>query len=224
MAVLDMAEAMENAAALKAASASHAGWTELVSLSTLAMWMKPGKGKDSIMHSQINIDMPCALAMDCMMNLRPESMEWRADTLNSIEIVRDDGPDDALILMAPKVPFIMKYLKPMPEKTPLRLVTRRDFPAPGDFSCIVVPYDIENNVAIEEVGPTKLKSAVFSPHPDNPNMTIVHSLDTANLALFPTWGLKMILKATVTGSIDASVKNYKASSRYKNFIATNTAP
>ena len=44
---------------------------------------------------------------------------------------------------------------------------------------------------------------------DNPNMTIVHSLDTANLALFPTWGLKMILKATVTGSIDASVKNYK---------------
>ena len=53
MAVLDMAEAMENAAALKAASASHAGWTELVSLSTLAMWMKPGKGKDSIMHSQI---------------------------------------------------------------------------------------------------------------------------------------------------------------------------
>ena len=36
MAVLDMAEAMENAAALKAASASHAGWTELVSLSTLA--------------------------------------------------------------------------------------------------------------------------------------------------------------------------------------------
>ena len=55
-------------------------------------------------------------------------------------------------------------------------------------------------------------------------MTIVHSLDTANLSLIPTWGLKMILKATVTGSIDGSVKNYKASSRYKNFIATNTAP
>ena len=224
MAVLDMAEAMENAAALKAASASHAGWTELVSLSTLAMWMKPGKGKDSIMHSQINIDMPCAFAMDCMMNLRPESMEWRADTLNSIEVVREYGPDDVLILMAPKVPFIMKYLKPMPEKTPLRLVTRRDFPAPGDFSCIVVPYDIENNVAVEEVGPTKLKMAVFSPHPDNPKMTIVNSLDTANLSFFPTWGLKMILKAKVTQSIDGSVKQYKASSRYKNFVATNTSP
>ena len=77
--------------------------------------------------AQINIEMPCAFAADCIMNLRPECMEWRADTLNSIEIVRDDGPDDALILMAPKVPFIMKYLKPMPEKTPLRLVTRRDF-------------------------------------------------------------------------------------------------
>ena len=76
--------------------------------------------------------------------------------------MRDYGPDDALILMAPKVPFIMKYLKPMPEKIPIRLVTRRDFPAPGDFSYIVVPYDIENNVAIEEVGPTKLKMAVFS--------------------------------------------------------------
>ena len=84
-----------------------------------------------------------------------------------------------------------------------------------------MPYDIENNVAIEEVGPTKLKLGVFSPHPDNPNMTIVHSLDMANLSMFPTWGLKMILKATVTGSIDAAAKR---SSRYKNFIATNTAP
>ena len=83
-------------------------------------------------------------------------MEWRADTVYSIEIVRDFGPVVALILMAPKVPFIMKYLKPMPEKTPLRLVTRRDFPAPGDFSYIAVPYDNERNVAIEEVGPTKL--------------------------------------------------------------------
>ena len=61
----------------------------------------------------------------------------------------------------------------MPEKIPIRLVTKRDFPAPGDFSYIAVPYDIEN-VAIEEVGPTKLKSGVFSPHPDNLNMTIVH--------------------------------------------------
>ena len=77
---------------------------------------------------------------------------------------------------------------------------------------------------VEEVGPTKLKSGVFSPHPDNPNMTIVHSLDTANLALFPTWGLKMILKAKVTQSIDGSVKQYKASARYKKFVATNTSP
>ena len=224
VAIIDMAEAMEKAAALKEASASHEGWTELINNETLAIWMKPGKGKDTIMHSQINIEMPCAFAADCIMNLRPECMEWRADTVNSIEIVRDYGPDDALILMAPKVPFVMRYLMSMPEKIPIRLVTKRDFPAPGDFSYIAVPYDIERNVAIEEVGPTKLKSGVFSPHPDNPNMTIVHSLDMANLSMIPTWGLKMILKAKVTQSIDGSVKQYKASSRYKNFIATNTSP
>ena len=34
----------------------------------------------------------------------------------------------------------------------------------------------------------------------------------------------MILKAKVTQSIDGSVKQYKASSRYKTFIATNTSP
>ena len=55
-------------------------------------------------------------------------------------------------------------------------------------------------------------------------MTIVHSLDMANLSMIPTWGLKMILKAKVTQSIDGSVKQYKASSRYKNFIATGTSP
>ena len=83
--------------------------------------------------------------------------------------------------MAPKVPFIMKYLKPMPKTR--SACNRRDFPEPGDFSYILVPIDVENNVAIERSA-DELKSAVFNPHPDNPNATIVLA-DTANLALFP---------------------------------------
>ena len=74
MAVLDMAEAMENAAALRAASVAR-GVDLSWSLSTGDV-DEAGEGEGLDLRTQINIDMPCAFAMDCMMNLRP-GPGWR---------------------------------------------------------------------------------------------------------------------------------------------------
>ena len=86
------------------------------------------------------------------------------------------------------VSFDGAFAQPIPDEFTMRIVVRYDFPEQGSLSYVVVPFDLEKNVAINEWGPMKIKSGVVQPHPhDAQNKSILYSLDMAELGMVPSW-------------------------------------
>ena len=89
----------------------------------------------------------------------------------------------------------------------------------GAVSYLVVPFDKDNHVAVEEVGPMKVKSGVIEPHPSgDPEQSIIYTLDAISSSI-PEWGLKMMMKTMVSGELKKRALKFKASSFYANFVA-----
>lgn len=106
-----------------------------------------------------------------------------------------------------------------PEALCCRCLFRRDFPRPGDTTYLVVPFDKERHVAVEESGPLKVKSGVIEPHPSgNPDACVIYTLDAMTSSI-PDWSLSMLIRALVKSEMKRRCSKFKASSYYASLLA-----
>ena len=156
--------------------------------------------------------------MDMLMTKGPESLEWN-DKLSFIEVVGDYGPDDKIVELGMKLPWLIKYMMSVPDVLCMRMITRRDYPEPGMLSYIVVPFDRQRGVAVEEVGPMKVKSGVVQAHPSgDPNKSVVFSLDMFGSGM-PEWGLSMMMKTMLKSEMKKRTSAFLKSNYYARLMA-----
>ena len=208
--VVDLDGSLEYCAQLVEAANVADGWRLVTETPSMTAWVKPGRGKDTFMRMVVPLDLPMEQAVEMLTNLGPESLVWR-ENFGSTELVHDYGPDDRVYKVGVKMPWVIKYIMSVPETMAMRVVLRHDFPNVGCISYVVVPFDIERHVALEEMGPLKIKSGVISEVEGEPNKCRIASLDMANLSMMPSWGLSLLLKSIVAKQIGKMTTLFKAS-------------
>lgn len=215
-AVLNMDDEFDKCADLVAAS-GEGGWRTLFEASDLSAWVKDGGAGKRFVRCSLQLDLPPHLAIHMMGMMGPEALEW-VDRLAFINVVSDLGPDDRIIEVGMKLPWVVKYMMSFPDALCCRCIFRRDFPRPGDVTYLVVPFDKERHVAVEEAGPMKVKSGVLVPHPSgDPNLSVLYTLDMMSTSI-PEWGLSMLLKSMVKGEMKKRATKFRASSYYANLL------
>lgn len=211
--ILDVEDELNKCADLVDAS-SEGGWRMLTESEEISVWVKDGGVGKRFVRGSIAIDLPVHLCVEMMMMFGPEALEWN-DRISSLEIISDFGPDDRIIEIGMKIPWVVKYMMSMPDKMCLRMVTRRNYPNPGEWSYLVLPYDRERAHAVEEMGPLKVKSGVVSPHPSgDANRSVVYSLDSLGTSM-PEWGLAMLMKTMLKGEMKKRSTAFIKSSHYQ---------
>ena len=103
----------------------------------------------------------------------------------------------------------------IPDKMCMRMITRENWPEQGAYGYAILPYDEEKGVTLEELGPMKVKCGVIKPHPDDPNKSIVETLESGNLKYVPNFVLKGMMKKMGVKKLQELVDKYKKSSVYK---------
>ena len=208
--VVDLDGSLEYCAQLVEAANVADGWKLICETPAMTAWVKPGRGKDTFMRCIMPLDMPLEQAVEVVTNLGPESLAWR-ENFASTEMVHDYGPDDRVYRVGIRMPWVIKYIMSVPETMAMRVVLRHDFPTAGCVSYVVVPFDIERHVALEESGPLKMKSGVISEIEGEPGKCRIASLDLANLSMMPSWGLALLLKSVVAKQLAKATSLFKAS-------------
>ena len=206
--VVDLEGSLDLCQELMGAASLAEGWKLIVDEAELTCWTKPGSGKDTFMRMRIVMDIDAPGAVEMVTNFTSDSIAWRSN-ISWIEAVKDYGPDDLIVRMGLKMPWVLKYMMSLPDEMCMRIVLRRDFPNVGDVSYCVVPFDLEQNVALSEWGPMKIKTGVISADPENPNRAVVYTLDAANLSMMPSWGMAWMLKAVIKKQFGAMLTEFK---------------
>merc|ERR1719265_2617251 len=130
-----------------------------------------------------------------MINFSPESAAWR-DKMREVTLVKDYGPNDHVVQVTMSIPWAIKYIMSLPEEMSMRIVSRENWPEPGDYAYAILPFDLEKNVAVEEMGMLKMKTGVISAHPSDPEKSMLTGCDLFNLGMLPNWCLGFLVKKT----------------------------
>merc|ERR550514_855128 len=110
----------------------------------------------------------------------------------------------------------MRYITGMEDTMCSRVVMRSNWPDQGDVAYAAVPFDLEQNVCLEEKGILKVKTGVISPHPTDPGMCLLTGCDLVNLGMVPKWGLGFLLKKMTLPAIASQT------AKYKTWLAANS--
>lgn len=212
--VLRIDDVMDRTKELKEA-ADAGGWNVVADEPNAILCIKPKEGsKDSYLRYTFQLDLPVEQAAECFMSWAPESINWR-ERIKSIETVRDYGPEDKVVSMALDIPWAIKYIMSMDDVMTARVVSRANWPEPGDFAYAVMPFDLEQNVCLEEKGVLKVKTGVISPDPSgNQQKSQITGCDLVSLGMVPSWGLGYLLKKMSLPTMATQTE------RYKKWLAT----
>ena len=149
-----------------------------------------------------------------MLSTSEDRITWQPELL-SAEILKEYGsPDDTLQRFKYKLPIAIKYLMSIPESIDVRICKRENWPEENNYAYMSIPFDVEKNEAVEEIGGMKLKTGVVMPDPEDPNKCIITTLDKVNLKYMPNFALKRLMRKAVNGKMFEMVKKYKASATY----------
>ena len=96
----------------------------------------------------------------------------------------------------------------------MRVTTRENWPQENAFAYVMIPFDEEKRVAVEEIGPIKIATGVVLPNPDDENKCIFNILEKASLKYMPNFALKALLKSQVLGKFNVMTANFKKSDTY----------
>eukprot|EP00747_Dinoflagellata_sp_TGD_P214077 gnl/TRDRNA2_/TRDRNA2_86970_c0_seq2.p1 gnl/TRDRNA2_/TRDRNA2_86970_c0~~gnl/TRDRNA2_/TRDRNA2_86970_c0_seq2.p1 ORF type:complete len:342 (+),score=66.98 gnl/TRDRNA2_/TRDRNA2_86970_c0_seq2:92-1117(+) len=208
--VLEIESVMDRTADLRVAATEADGWNVVLDEPGLIMAVKPKPDStDTYMRYTITLDLPPDQAYHMFTDFSPQSVAWR-DKMANIETVRDNGPDDQIVSYSVAVPWALKYIMSIPEKMTVRILSRRNWPELNNYAYAAVPFDLENNLALEEMGMLKIKTGVVSPHPTDPQKCTVNGMDLANLSYMPSWGLGYVMKKMLPPMLAGQVEKYKA--------------
>ena len=157
-------------------------WTELINNETLRDLDEAAKRKDAIMRRRSTRDAAPRRRLHHEPAARVRAR--RADAVNSIEIVRDYGPDDALILLSEGA--LRDALPHVDARSiPIRSSPSATSPRPATSRGIAVPYDIERPSPSKRRPDKAQVGRLLAASRPRARMTIVHSLDMANLSMIP---------------------------------------
>jgi hypothetical protein len=207
-AVLQPTDVLDRTAELTQAANEAEGWVNLVNEAGCVMYTKPGSDNATYLRYTFSIDLPVDQALDMSINYTPESMNWREHT-KSIEIVRENGPDDKIVKMEPQIPWAMKYIMNLPSVMHVRTLQRRDFPEAGSHAYCVLPFDPDTDCCVESLGHMKVKTGVLSADPNDPSKTLLTGMDLADLGYIPNFALGYIIKKMSIPTIETMAKKYK---------------
>lgn len=217
--VLTMEDCMDRINDLTTAASTADGWQEIVNTPGMVAFIKEAPHLGSTYcRFAMELDLPADLAYRMFIDVSPECIKWK-DNVRSCEILRDLGPDDKIVKMIPAIPWAVRYVMSMPEEFIIRCVSKPNWPEPGNFAYVVVPFDLERNVALEEFGNFGIKSGVITPHPTDPNKSELTTADCAKLGYIPSWGLGFLIRKLASSSILSMVDRFKASETYQQALA-----
>merc|ERR1719174_2649302 len=209
---LDIEDAITRAGQLSQAASEADGWQTLVDEDGLLMMLKQQDGGNgTYMRYTMAIPLPLQQAVDCMVNFTSESLNWRR-RVTSIEAAKTFGPDDYAVMYGMDMPAMVAWAMGIPDKMCIRIVKRTDWPSQGHHAYACVPYDMENAVCLESMGPMKIKTGILSAHPKDPtNQTMLTGNDLADLpSMLPNFALAMLMKRMIPSEMAVMCEKYKA--------------
>lgn len=136
---------------------------------------------------------------DCLEMLSshdPRSTTYR-ESLKSVTLIKEFGPGDKVIRFETDIAWAIKVIVKAPDEIFIRMVTRKNWPEEGSMGYVVVPFDVKNNVCLDEFGPLKIKSGIISPDPEEEGNSIITMLDVMNFRYVPNFALAQILKKKI---------------------------
>jgi len=206
--IIDVAEVMQKTAVLRQAISEAEGWVQRVDEPNCQFYTKAMESGATSLRYTIEMELPPHLAFDMSINWSPESEQWR-DKMQDITVVHDFGPNDKIINIRMAIPWAVRYITSLPETMAVRCVSRENWPEPGDYAYAIIPFDLEKNMAVEEIGMLKIKSGVISPHPTDPKKSLVTGCDLVNLNMLPSWGIGFLLKKMSLPQVASMTAKYK---------------
>merc|ERR1712224_276060 len=104
--------------------------------------------------------------------------------MEEIEMLHELGPCDK----------IMQVKQSAAASYTMRAVVQDNFPMPGAASYVCLPWDLDHNVGLEQVGDAKVKSGICKSHGDDFQQCLLTTLDHADLADLPTMDLRSAIE------------------------------
>ena len=190
------------------------GWTEMLNEGKFKIVTKDLRPDETLMRGTFEIDLPPKQCFTCFTYTGNERKDWDS-ACKSSELLKELGPGDIVIMWGIKVNRAIKYMMKLPDKMCMRMVTRENWPEQGSYGYALLPYDEEKGVTLEEFGPMKMKCGTIKPHPDDPNKSILETLESNNLKYVPMFVLKGMMKKLGPKKIQEFVDKYQKSTVYK---------
>ena len=212
--IVDDETIMQRLESLQEEAKATDGWTELLREEKFVVFMRTERPEETLIRGTLDIDLAPKHAILMMCHLGNERKEWH-DECKSSEIVKELAPGDVICKWEMNLNFAIKYVMSIPDKIAMRVITRENWPEQGQYGYAILPYDLEKEVTLEELGPLKVKCGVVMPHPEDPNKSKITSLDSGNLKYVPTFVLKGLLKSTGQAKFLTMVAKYKKSTIYQ---------
>eukprot|EP00933_Yihiella_yeosuensis_P040702 TRINITY_DN3505_c0_g1_i1.p1 TRINITY_DN3505_c0_g1~~TRINITY_DN3505_c0_g1_i1.p1 ORF type:complete len:349 (+),score=77.68 TRINITY_DN3505_c0_g1_i1:22-1047(+) len=206
--VLKIDDVMDRTAGLLNAADEADGWVLRVNEPNCIFYTKPEAGGSTYLRYTIQVELPPEKAYDMFTDWSERSVAWREKMAN-ITKVKDYGPNDQVVQYELTVPWAVRYVMAIPTSMAVRVARRENWPESGDFAYACVPFDLEQNIAVEEMGMLKIKTGVITAHPEDPNMSLLRGMDLVNLGMIPSWGLGYLLKHMSLPAIASMTSAFK---------------
>ena len=102
----------------------------------------------------MTVDLPPKMAFH--MNITHEDRSEWYTKIPKTELLKEFGEQDHLVRWHMKMGWAMTYIMGIPESITLRIIKRPDWPEPNHYGYVIVPYDVEKEQVVEELGPIKV--------------------------------------------------------------------
>ena len=209
---------MEKLAVLREEAKVSDGWVQLVDKPKVAAWTVQSEAGDTLIRMTVKFDLPARLTFESMYYCEEECLKWRF-SFKSIKIVKQFSEEDRIIQFQPNIGFAFKYIMSVPDWVSCRVLGRRDWPEEGQYAFAIIPWDIEKEIPVEQIGPIKINSGVVIPDPEDPNKSICTRIDRGNFKYMPSFALRMIIENKLIPTLEELVVNFKKSDYHAQLTA-----
>jgi ADP-ribosylation factor 2-binding protein len=192
-------QALEECAALAQATADPAlGWQNVLKKGWLNVDRYKPEGRNEAMRTVIDCGMPVENAVEMMLSCdMNERKNW--DSMMTVELMENYGPNDDLVKYSVKVPFMspLVYI--------IRLVQVPDFPEPGCVTAVYVAPETGDAAAGKK--PEGLGNIVIKPN--GPNGSIMTSIEEVPQSMFPNFMMNWFISSMTPRMMSATLSKYK---------------
>eukprot|EP00929_Paragymnodinium_shiwhaense_P108589 TRINITY_DN74903_c0_g1_i1.p1 TRINITY_DN74903_c0_g1~~TRINITY_DN74903_c0_g1_i1.p1 ORF type:complete len:349 (+),score=96.70 TRINITY_DN74903_c0_g1_i1:80-1126(+) len=172
------------------------GWQRFMKTPTLTGDVQRHGEHKCALRITIAIDLGVEEAVEMLTSV---DMPLWMSHLRGIDVVAEDGPGSRLTRVS---------LQPTGESYVARTVVKADLPSAGSMTYVTVPWDLERDIGMEELGPHKVKAGVCRPDGGRKSRCLLTTLDHSDLGDLPTADLKNLIGSRMS-KVPSIVARYK---------------